>query len=157
MINKVQTTMYNNTNLSCGLIDFGSPEFDESLSIRHEVLRAPLGMEFHPEDIELEVEDYHIACWLKDEMVGSLIVKKIDPSTAKIRQVAIAAKYHGNGYGMFLAQWSEVFCKQKGLHNLVLHARAKVSDFYLKQGYQIEGELFEEVGIPHYFMKKSLL
>jgi len=142
--------------LSCGLIEFGSPEFDVSLKIRHEVLRAPLGMEFDPNDISLEAEDYHIACWLEDDIVGSLIVKKIDETTAKIRQVAITAKQHGKGYGLLLATWSEAFCKYKGFTNLVLHARAVVSDFYLKQGYIIEGDLFEEVGIPHYFMKKRL-
>lgn len=149
--------MSKNNLLSCGIIDFGSPEFDESLRIRHEVLRAPLGMEFNPEDIALEAKEDHIACWLDDEMVGSLIIKKIDDKTAKVRQVAITAKYHGRGFGLFLAQWSEIFCKHTGYTNLILHARAAVSDFYLKQGYQIEGDIFEEVGIPHYFMKKNLI
>ena len=37
-----------------------------------------------------------------------------------------------------------------------LHARENVHKFYFKLGYRIEGDLFEEVGIPHYKMVKDI-
>lgn len=36
------------------------------------------------------------------------------------------------------------------------HAREYAADFYLKLGYEITGDRFTEVGIPHRFMEKRL-
>jgi predicted GNAT family N-acyltransferase len=37
-----------------------------------------------------------------------------------------------------------------------MHARQSAVGFYQKLGYQIRGEEFEEVTIPHYEMQKQL-
>jgi predicted GNAT family N-acyltransferase len=37
-----------------------------------------------------------------------------------------------------------------------MHARKSAVGFYEKLGYEIEGDEFEEVTIPHYEMQKTL-
>jgi predicted GNAT family N-acyltransferase len=39
---------------------------------------------------------------------------------------------------------------------MILHARATAVPFYLRLGYTVVGEPFEEVGIPHRGMEKAL-
>ena len=46
--------------------------------------------------------------------------------------------------------------KEKGYKIVMIHARDVVIPFYLKCGYRIADEGFEEVGIPHHKMEKQL-
>ena len=48
----------------------------------------------------------------------------------------------------------ELWIKFKGYKKIVLSARDTAVAFYLSLGYSIEGEIFEEVGIPHQSMFK---
>ncbi len=37
-----------------------------------------------------------------------------------------------------------------------MHARESAIGFYQKQGYEIQGEMFTEVSIPHFQMEKQI-
>jgi hypothetical protein len=45
---------------------------------------------------------------------------------------------------------------RRGYFRIYLHARGYAVDFYLQQGYEVFGEDFEEVGIPHKHVQKYL-
>ena len=72
-------------SLYCSLIDFGTPEFDEALRLRYDVLRKPLQLEFETEDIATEYDSFHIACYdqYSNELLGILVLKPIDNHTLK--------------------------------------------------------------------------
>jgi predicted GNAT family N-acyltransferase len=55
-----------------------------------------------------------------------------------------------------MIQASEDWAVQAGFAEIVLHARANVVPMYEKLGYEVIGEPFEEVTIPHRKMRKSL-
>lgn len=44
-------------------IVFGSPEYDDTVWLRTEVLRKPLNMEFKTEDLALEYDQYHFGLY----------------------------------------------------------------------------------------------
>lgn len=46
--------------------------------------------------------------------------------------------------------------QMRGVNRVVLHARENAIEFYTKLGYSVVGEWFQEVGIPHKKMIKSL-
>ncbi len=46
--------------------------------------------------------------------------------------------------------------KRRGLKRVYMHARGSAVPFYERQGYEIFGEDFIEVGIPHKHMQKYL-
>jgi predicted GNAT family N-acyltransferase len=73
-----------------------------------------------------------------------------------MRQVAIEPSLQGQGIGSSLIKYSELVARKAVYTSMVLHARDTAVPFYQKLGYQIEGDLFEEVGIPHYAMRKQL-
>ncbi|MFN4080100.1 MAG: GNAT family N-acetyltransferase, partial [Saprospiraceae bacterium] len=79
-----------------------------------------------------------------------------NPEVFKMRQVAVAPEAQGKGVGAKLVSASEQLARQLGARRIALHARETAVPFYLKLNYQIEGEPFEEVGIPHRYMVKEL-
>ncbi|MBL0100547.1 MAG: GNAT family N-acetyltransferase [Saprospiraceae bacterium] len=142
----------------CIQIDFGTPEFDEALKLRYEVLRKPLHMEFDPDDISKEFDSYHIACYHKStqELAAFLILKPVSHQVLKMRQVAVDPHLQSTGIGSFLVAESESFAKKHHYQKIELHARHTAVDFYKKNGYQSSGSIFQEVGIDHLFMSKTL-
>lgn len=45
---------------------------------------------------------------------------------------------------------------KRGYKRVFMHARAYAVPFYLKLGYEVFGEEFVEVTIPHRFMQKNI-
>jgi len=79
-----------------------------------------------------------------------------EPSTAKIERVAVLSDYRGQGLGASVMDAAETVATDRGATDAVLHAQLRVREFYERLGYEAEGETFEEAGIPHVAMCKSL-
>lgn len=138
-------------------IEYGSPEFDQVIDLRNRVLRKPLGLEFKEVDIESEWDSFHLAAFTYDGAVGGcLVMKPISPSLVKMRQVAVDPNMQGQGIGFAMVRASEQWALKKGFSKIELHARIAAVPFYIKMNYLKEGAKFEEVGIPHFKMSKSL-
>ena len=138
-------------------IDFGTPAFDEALSLRNDILRIPLALEFETEDIQKEWDSYHLGLYDQEHALQAcLTLLPVDKHEIKMRQVAVAQLNQGKGLGSALVSASESFCKERKFNTIVLHARKTAVAFYKKHGYKTKGKLFEEVGIPHYKMYKKL-
>ncbi len=138
-------------------IEFGSPLYDQSVSIRNEILRKPLGLVFQPTDLSQEFDSYHLAIFDSSyHMLGSLILKPISQDVLKMRQVAIIHQMQGKGVGSRLVSYAEQFGKKRSFQWIELHARKKALNFYTKHNYDVEGSVFKEVGLDHYKMTKAL-
>lgn len=147
----------NEQSLYIGFIEFGTPEYDECLALRNEVLRKPLGLEFSPEQIEKEWDQTCLAA--SDEsgrIVACLLLQTLDAHHVKMRQVAVAPDWQSKGIGSQLVKASEQWARRHSFQVMELHARDTAVVFYSKLGYDAEGESFYEVGIPHLRMVKAL-
>ncbi len=141
----------------CCTYPFASPNYDESIAIRHQILRQPLGLHFSIEQLEAEWNQFHLGYFSKtDRMLACLVLHAIDGDNIKMRQVAVLEKYQGHGLGRILVNCSEAFALMTGAKRIVLHARNNAVPFYLALGYNLYPEMFLEVGIPHYKMEKTL-
>lgn len=138
-------------------IEFGTPAFDENVRLRNDILRIPLNMEFYVKDIADEWDSTHLGCYTSEgELMGSLIMKDVGSGRVKMRQVAVAVKFQNCGVGHTLVTASEKWAVKNHFSEIVLHAREVAVPFYLKQEYEKIGERFEEVGIPHFKMRKKI-
>lgn len=138
-------------------IEFATPEYDEAVALRYEVLRKPLGLEFTPEQLSTEWSDIHLAAFdATGKMVGILILTPLDGQEIKMRQVAVAPEQQGKGVGAAMVLESERLAKSLNFNKMTLHARETAVPFYLRLGYQSVGNRFEEVSIPHFKMEKVL-
>ncbi|HMG16515.1 MAG TPA: GNAT family N-acetyltransferase [Saprospiraceae bacterium] len=138
-------------------IEFASPAFDEALRLRYLVLREPLKLEYTPEQIEEESEQFHFGFFTTiDRLAGVLTMQAINLEIVKMRQVAIDESCQKMGFGSQLVQYAEVWAKVAGYKKIELHARDLAKPFYDRLEYLTEGEPFEEVSIKHYAMFKNL-
>ena len=138
-------------------IDFATPAFDEAVSLRDEILRKPLNLQFEPEDLAQEWNSYHLAYYDdKNSLQACLVLKPLEESMIKMRQVAVRENLQKQGIGTLLVNECEAFCDKIGFKRIILHARKDAVPFYKKLGYKTQGKMFEEVGIPHCKMYKNL-
>ena len=148
--------MENGPHIECELIEWGSVKYIQSLALRHEVLRKPLGMIFDPAIFPEEKGEIHLVANHGDWLVGCMILTEAG-NDLKMRQVAVANKYRRNKVGARMVALAEAKAIEMGKQKMVLHARDSALDFYLSLGYYIVGDQFEEVGIPHHRMEKAFV
>lgn len=137
-------------------IDHGSAEYKEMVKLRDQVLRQPLGLSFTDEELENEKDDILIAAFDDDEMVGCCMLVKHDNKTLRLRQMAVHEDVQRKGVGASILQFAENLAHDKGFNCIRMHARDTAMDFYKKLGYQVVGDVFMEVNLPHHIMEKEI-
>ena len=137
-------------------IQYNSDNYHETVSLRDKILRKPLGLSFTQDYLEKEVNDIHLAVFLDGKIVGCLILTPLVNEQIQMRQVAVDSSLQKSGVGRLLVEASERLAKDLGFKELILHARETAIPFYLKLNYEIYGEPYTEVSIPHRNMKKAL-
>jgi ribosomal protein S18 acetylase RimI-like enzyme len=138
------------------IIDHGSKEYHLMVQLRNDILRRPLGLTFTPEELEKEKEEILIAAFEEEKILGCCMLIKQEPGTVRLRQMAVLNNLQGKGIGRALMQFAENIARDRGFQRITMHARKTASGFYEKLGYQVCGEEFEEVTIPHFVMEKIL-
>lgn len=142
--------------MECRIVVHGTPEYDATVALRFTVLREPLGLTFTPEQLAAEVSDLHCALWDRADLLACLILTPLSAGELKMRQVAVQPDQQGKGLGRILVEFSEATARERGYQDMVLNARDTAVPFYLRLGYELEGDPFTEVGIPHRKMRKRL-
>jgi predicted GNAT family N-acyltransferase len=137
-------------------IEFATPEYDEAVNLRMEVLRRPLGLIYTPEQLAAEWDNLHLAAFDNSgRIVGYLNLTPENDTIVKMRQVAVAPSEQGKGVGTALVEDAEIRAVQLNFKEITLHARKTAVPFYLKLCYELLGNEFEEVNLPHFKMRKS--
>lgn len=138
------------------ILDFQSIEYEQMVSLRYEVLRKPLGLEFTNEDLEQDAHDILIGAFDDDVILACCILSKVDDKTCRLRQMAVKNTLQGKGIGGNLLIFAENIARERGFTSLHMHARQSAVGFYEKLGYHVCSDEFLEVSIPHFEMKKLL-
>lgn len=139
------------------IIDHNSPEYRQMINLRYEILRKPLGLQFTEEELDREKEDILIGAFDDDRILACCLLTRLDPSTVKLRQMAVENSQQGKGIGATMMNFAENVARDRGYKVMAMHARKTATGFYEKLGYRVEGDEFQEVTIPHYLMKKKLI
>jgi len=134
-------------------ITTSDPLFAQVWQLRENVLRKPLGLSLHNEDLSTEADETVFVAVEDNRVVGCVMVKKTG-DVAKVRQMAVAAEMQGRGIGRLLMTEAESWIWKNGFKKIALHARISAETFYQKLGYGTVGDVFTEVNIPHIKMEK---
>lgn len=138
------------------IIDHGTADYRQMVELRLQLLRKPLGLSFTPEELEKEKSDILLGCFEEDKLEACCILTQVDPSTVRLRQMAVGAALQRKGIGRVLMNFAENIARDRKYTRLTMHARKSAVGFYEKSGYRICSEEFTEVTIPHYVMEKEL-
>ena len=139
------------------LIDYDSPEYQQMVQLRNDILRKPLGLAFEKEELEKEADDILIGAFEDDKMLGCCMLIETEPGTVRLRQMAVLKNLQGKGVGRALMQFAENIARDRGYRKITMHARKSATGFYEKLGYAVSGGEFVEVTLPHVVMEKKLI
>ena len=78
------------------------------------------------------------------------------PGVARVGRMAVLQALRGSGVGGAVLHALTAAARERGEHELLLHAQASAMAFYRRAGFTARGAACEEAGIPHQEMVRSL-
>jgi predicted GNAT family N-acyltransferase len=136
-------------------VDASSPFMSAVFSLRHEVFVREQAVPPELERDEFDATAIHLVALRGDQVIGTLriVVKGCE---ARIGRMAVRAPDRNAGIGSRLMDHAGEVARTMGVAALVLHAQLGARSFYARLGYCEAGDMFEEAGIPHVIMRKSV-
>ena len=134
-----------------------SETYLDAVAIRNTVFVKGQGV---PRSIEIDAnEAYCIHFVLYDDKGQATatvrLLPNIDLTQVILQRMAVLDDYQG--LGSIVLKKAEDFAQELGFKSISLHAQLGALKFYLNNGYQEVGQIFEEAGIQHITVEKSLI
>ncbi|MFM6190244.1 MAG: GNAT family N-acetyltransferase [Planktothrix sp.] len=134
-----------------------SDNWMEIRAIRHQVFELEQGV---APELEWDGQDefaQHLLAYLDDQPIGTLRIRDLDEQNVKIERLAVLASARGMGIGQQLMECALEVIAQTSIQTVIVNAQIYIQNLYLKLGFEPMGEPFEEAGIPHIKMVKTLI
>ncbi|WP_135826281.1 GNAT family N-acetyltransferase [Halorussus ruber] len=132
----------------------------DALEVRRAVFIEEQGV---PESLEIDGKDdesVHVVAYQNggegSTPVGAGRLREVEEGVGKLERIAVLEPHRGNGIGSDLVAELEAVADERGLSTLTMHAQTPVEGMYRSLGYETTSGEFEEAGIPHVEMEKSL-
>ena len=138
------------------LIEYGSKEYFDTVSLRNEVFRKPYGLDIKDDDLSEDRRMHMYGVYIDNRLIGTVFLDEKDKNTAQIKAVALLDEFRGIGLGDYLMQFIENVAKEKGYRKTFLTGRVYALNFYERLGYQAVGQPYDYKTIPHIAMEKTL-
>lgn len=104
----------------------------------------------------LDGQAIHLLAFDGDAPVGTARLLLKGP-VGKIGRVCVVPAARGTGLGAALIRKAlEVLRDQPGVREAYLGSQSHATGFYEKLGFAVEGEEFDDAGIPHRHMRRAL-
>lgn len=139
-------------------IDSSHPLYPQTLELRERILLAPVGYDIAAfESAYPAARNFlHFIAAIDhpqgERVVGvvCLIPNHPEKGVGKLMQMAVDPQRQREGIGRRLViELERTAFGDLGLKTLFCHAQETAVDFYLRLGWEVEGEAFDEAGIPH--------
>lgn len=98
----------------------------------------------------------HVVAYDADRPVGTARLRIPDPGVGKAERVAVRQSHRDRGVGTALMDELEAWATECGVETMTLHAQTRVERFYEKLGYETTSGVFQEAGIDHVEMRKTM-
>jgi GNAT superfamily N-acetyltransferase len=111
------------TGMALKIIDHGTPQYQQMVKLREDILRRPLGLSFSQQELEKEKENLLMAAFEEDQILGCCMLVEEDPQTVRLRQMAVLNDLQGKGIGKALMSFAENLARDRGYKIITMHAR----------------------------------
>lgn len=129
---------------------------EDAYDVRFAVFVEEQGVDPDIEIDEHEEEATHFVAYADGEPVGAARLREPEDGVGKVERLAVLQSHRGDGLGRELMEAVEAEARRRGLSRLTLHGQLRVADFYEHLDYEQVSDEFEEAGIPHVEMEKSI-
>ncbi|EOH60902.1 MULTISPECIES: GNAT family N-acetyltransferase [Enterococcus] len=123
-------------------IIYGSKEYDESLILRDEILRKPLGVSIFNQDYSNEIESIIIGAFEQKKLIGVGIMSSIDSKKRKLEFLCVDENIQSQGVGKQILEYLENIAVRENSKIIELDARFTAVGFYNKMGYETYGDTY---------------
>ncbi len=128
---------------------FPGCELEKARSVRTAVFQAEQGISAEDDFDDLDHVAHQFVAFDRGNAVGTARYRILESGIAKVERVAVLPSHRSKKVGRTIMHAVEFTAWQQSIPELTLDAQQKAIDFYARQGYEQDGDLFEEVGIPH--------
>ena len=126
-----------------------------AFAVRHQVFVEEQAVPPELERDEFDDVAVHLVALRDDAVIGTLRIV-VSGGTAKIGRMAVLAAHRKAGIGTRLMEQAADVARTMNVRDIALHAQLTAKKFYARLGYREEGEVFEEAGIAHVSMRKTI-
>ncbi len=126
----------------------------EAKKIREEVFVFEQG--FKEEFDSIDGKATHLLIYEDDKAIATGRSFLSSDQNYYLGRIAIKKEYRNKGIGSKVLDLLEEELKNKSIKKVYLHSQLQAKEFYLKNGYQVSGDIFLEENSPHILMFKSL-
>jgi predicted GNAT family N-acyltransferase len=137
------------------IVPHASKEWKKAVTLREGILRKPLGSYFTPEELAEEKNHIHVVGIINDNIEATAVLVP-EGKQIKMQRVVVSDVHRNLNIGSNMMAFCEEYAMKEGYKIVYCHARNSAVNFYLKNGYLAEGEYFDEDGIPHLKMYKTI-
>lgn len=134
----------------------GGADMEAALAIRHEVFCVEQGVDQEEEFDGRDGVCRHYLARLDGRAVGAARTRPLGEGEAKIERVAVLRDLRGRGIGRALMERTIGDLARSGLARIVVHAQRHAETFYASLGFVTHGGVFDEAGIPHVKMVRTV-
>ena len=120
-----------------------------AFAIRQKVFIEEQGV---PEGMEVDEFDplaTHALAFRKSHCIGTGRLVPLEGKCGQIGRMAVLPHYRNTGVGRALLERLTEQARSLGIQSLVLHSQVIAIPFYEKHGFQVQGDVYDEAGIPH--------
>ena len=145
--------MENNTKVTQAITE---KDQQDCFAIRIEVFVEEQGVPSEEELDELDTSSFHALARINTFPVGTGRLIPEGNNYGRIGRMAVRKDFRRFGVGGLVLTYLEEIAVNEGITRITLDAQEYVKQFYLDHGYQEQGDIFLEVGIPHVTMVKII-
>ena len=131
-------------------------DMQRALTIRRRVFIEEQNV---PEEIEMDAEDqraFHALAIIDGNAVGCGRMLEHGDGEVKIGRMAVLPEFRKTGIGAEILRFLIERARGRGLRKAILHAQLTAEGFYLNEGFNPVGGVFDEAGIAHRKMERDL-
>ncbi|PSB57076.1 GNAT family N-acetyltransferase [filamentous cyanobacterium CCP1] len=125
-------------------------------AIRYTVFHIEQGVALEIDFDGMDETSMHVVAYRGEEPVGTARIRMLNDRLAKIERVAVLAAYRGQGIGKALMEAAVSYLDCPAVPEIKLNSQVQAKSFYEKLGFKPQGNEFDEAGILHIEMRRSL-
>ncbi|WP_228410556.1 tRNA adenosine(34) deaminase TadA [Erysipelothrix piscisicarius] len=133
--------------------------FKRYLDVRKKVFVDEQNIDPSEEYDELDILDHqqvsHVVAMQQNHVIGTMRLYCSD-RTMKIGRLAVLKPYRNKKIASKLVRYAIIQAENNGIDKIELNAQLSAMNIYKRQGFEITGEIYEEVGISHIKMIKHI-